>query len=57
MAPTLVRRIGHRGRLVLSGIPLSVEREVQHAYEALGMRLVKSQSRAGWVALLLQASW
>ena len=28
MAPTLVRRVGHHGQLVLSGIPSSVEQEV-----------------------------
>jgi ribosomal protein L11 methyltransferase len=57
MAPTLVRRVGHHGRLVLSGVPLSVEDEVQRAYGTTGMRFVKSQSRGGWVALVLQASW
>ena len=38
MAPALVRRVGHHGRLVLSGIPSSVEREVERAYRHLGMR-------------------
>jgi ribosomal protein L11 methyltransferase len=57
MAPALVRRIGHQGRLVLSGIPASVEQEVDQAYRHLGMRRVQVKSRAGWVALVLQASW
>lgn len=57
MAPALVRRVGHHGRLVLSGIPSSVEQEVDRAYRRLGMRRLDSRSRAGWVALLLQASW
>jgi ribosomal protein L11 methyltransferase len=57
MAPALVRRVAHRGRLVLSGIPSSVEPDVDRAYRRLGMRRVGVKSRAGWVALLLQASW
>ena len=57
MAPALVRRVGHQGRLVLSGIPSSVEQEVERAYRHLGMRHVRATSRAGWVALEMQASW
>jgi ribosomal protein L11 methyltransferase len=57
MAPVLVRRVGHQGRLVLSGIPVSVERDVDEAYRRLGMRRVRATPRAGWVALVLQASW
>jgi ribosomal protein L11 methyltransferase len=57
MAPTLVRRVGHQGQLVLSGIPSSVEQDVDQAYRRLGMRRVRVKSRAGWVALVLQASW
>ena len=57
MASALVRRVGHHGRLVLSGIPVSVERDVEQAYRRLGMRLVDVKSRAGWVAIVLQASW
>jgi ribosomal protein L11 methyltransferase len=57
MAPALVRRIGHHGQLVVSGIPRSVEADVEHAYRHLGMRRVSMKSREGWVALVLQASW
>jgi ribosomal protein L11 methyltransferase len=57
MAPALVRRIGHHGWLVLSGIPSSAESDVDRAYRRLGMRRVRVISRAGWVALVLQASW
>jgi ribosomal protein L11 methyltransferase len=57
MAPRLVRRLSHHGRLVLSGIPLGVEDEVGQAYRRLGMRVVSVRSRAGWVALVLEASW
>jgi ribosomal protein L11 methyltransferase len=57
LAPVVVRRVGHRGRLVLSGIPSSLEPEVDRAYRRLGMQHVRVQSRAGWSALVLQASW
>jgi ribosomal protein L11 methylase PrmA len=57
MAPALVRRIGHHGQLVLSGNTTSIEQYVDHAYSRLRMRRVSVTSRAGWVALLLQASW
>jgi ribosomal protein L11 methyltransferase len=57
MAPALVRRVGRRRHLVLSGIPSSVERDVDQAYRRLGMRRLRVTSRAGWVALVLQASW
>ncbi len=57
MAPDLVRRVGHHGQLVLSGIPTSVEPDVDRVYRHLGMRRVRVKSRAGWVALVLQASW
>jgi len=57
MAPALVRRVGHRGQLVLSGIPSSVEQDVDQAYHRLGMRRVRVTSRAGWIALVFQASW
>jgi ribosomal protein L11 methyltransferase len=57
LAPVLVRRVGHRGRLVLSGIPSSVEPEVDRTYRRLGMQHLRAQSRGGWTALVLQASW
>ena len=57
MAPVLVRRVGSRGRLILSGIPWSLESEVRQAYERLGMRYLRSEKRAGWIVLMLQASW
>jgi ribosomal protein L11 methyltransferase len=57
MAPVLVRRVGHQGQLVLSGIPASVESDVDQAYRRAGMRRVRVKSRGGWVALVLQASW
>ena len=57
MASALVARLGHHGQLVLSGIPSSVEQDGVEAYRRLGMRRVRVTSRAGWVALLLQASW
>jgi ribosomal protein L11 methyltransferase len=57
MAPTIVHRVGHRGRLILSGIALGVEQDVERAYRDLGMRRVDVKSRGGWIAIVLQASW
>ena len=57
MAPALVRRIGHFGHLVLSGIPSSTSSEVAQAYVHLGMQRVDTKSRGGWIALVLRASW
>ena len=57
MAPILVRRVRRRGRLILSGIPVSVESEVRRVYQHLGMRHLGSKTRAGWTAVLAQASW
>jgi ribosomal protein L11 methyltransferase len=57
MAPVLVRRVGHGGQLVLSGIPWSVASEVEQAYGRLGMRPAGTRTRAGWTALVLRASW
>jgi len=57
MAPVLVRRVGHHGRLILSGIPASLESEVAKTYQRLGMHRVGSEVRAGWSVLMAQASW
>jgi len=57
MAPVLVRRVGHRGELVLSGIPRGVAADVGRAYRRLGMRAAASSTRAGWTALVMRASW
>lgn len=57
MAPMLVRRVGHYGQLVLSGIPSGVEQDVHDAYRRIGMQRVRTTSRAGWSALVMQASW
>ena len=57
MAPILVRRVGRRGRLLLSGIPWSLASEVRQTYRHLGMQPIGSKTRAGWTALLAQASW
>src|SRR5262249_38710945 len=46
MAPTLVRRVGHNGYLILSGISWSLESEVLQAYQRLGMRHIRSAMRA-----------
>jgi ribosomal protein L11 methyltransferase len=57
MAPQLVRRVAHDGQLVLSGIPCSIQTDVDRAYRDLGMRHVTTKSRAGWTATILRASW
>jgi ribosomal protein L11 methyltransferase len=57
LAPVLVRRLGHQGRLVLSGIPSSIETEVDRVYRRLGLQRVRAQSRGGWSALVLHAPW
>jgi ribosomal protein L11 methyltransferase len=57
MAPSLVRRIGHQGDLVLSGIPVSLEHEVGAAYRRLGLHLLRTTSRQGWSALVFRVSW
>jgi ribosomal protein L11 methyltransferase len=57
MAPVLVRRVGHHGQLVLSGIASSTASEVAHAYVHQGMHQVDRKSRDGWTALVLRASW
>lgn len=57
MASVLVRRVGHRGQLVLSGIHSAMERDVDDAYRHLGMRRIRVMSRAGWTAIVMQASW
>ena len=57
MAPVLVRRVGSRGRLILSGIPWSLESEVRQTYQRLGMRHIRSDTRAGWTVVVVQASW
>jgi ribosomal protein L11 methyltransferase len=57
MAPALVRRVGHHGQLVLSGISAALEPDVEHAYRHIGMQRVRVTSRAGWVAIVMHASW
>jgi ribosomal protein L11 methyltransferase len=57
MASTLVRRIGHHGRLVLSGVGVTMEADVHDAYRRLGMRRLHVAERGGWVALTMQATW
>jgi ribosomal protein L11 methyltransferase len=57
MAPVLVRRLGNRGRLILSGISSSLEFEVRQSYQHFGIRHIGSKARAGWTVLMLEASW
>jgi len=57
MASVLVRRVERNGLLILSGIPWSLESEVRQVYQRFGMRHVRSETRAGWAALVFKASW
>jgi ribosomal protein L11 methyltransferase len=57
IAPALVRRVGHHGLLLLSGIARSAASEVAEAYIHNGMHRVDMKSRDGWIALVLRASW
>lgn len=57
MAPSMVRRLGHRGRLVLSGISWSLSTDVERTYQRLGMRTVRTDTRNGWSALVMESSW
>jgi len=57
MAPVLVRRLGHRARLILSGIPCSLEAELRQTYQRRGMHHVRSEMRAGWSVVVTEASW
>jgi ribosomal protein L11 methyltransferase len=57
MAPAIVRRVGHHGLVVLSGIPSGVAPDVADAYRRLGLRHARTATRGGWVGLVLQATW
>lgn len=57
LAPTLVRRVGHHGRLVLSGVPVSIAPDVERTYVRLGMRRAGVDQRDGWSSITLDASW
>lgn len=57
MAPTLSQRVAHNGRLILSGIRSSLVQDVERAYRRVGMRQVRTETRDGWSALTLHASW
>ena len=57
MAPALSQRVGHQGRLVLSGIRASLQFEVVRAYRDVGMACVDVKLREGWIALVMRASW
>ncbi len=57
MAPVIVQRIAHGGRLVLSGIPSGVAADVERAYQRLGLRPAPPYVRAGWTALVFDPSW
>jgi ribosomal protein L11 methyltransferase len=57
MAPRLVRAIGHRGTLLLSGVPLDQADEVARTYRDLGMSRSGGDQQGDWALLELLASW
>jgi ribosomal protein L11 methyltransferase len=57
LAPSLVRRLGHRGVLVLSGLREDDADEVARAYTHFGLHMRPGASRAGWLRLELGAPW
>lgn len=57
MAPSLATRVGHAGHLLLSGVSSGLQSEVERAYRRVGMHLIETRTKAGWVALSLRASW
>jgi ribosomal protein L11 methyltransferase len=57
MAPALMRRLRSRGRVILSGIPSSLESEVRQVYRHSGIGHIESKTRGGWTMLVAQASW
>ena len=57
MAPSLVRRLARRGRLLLSGIPDAVTPDVERAYRRFGLHERERRSRGGWTALVFAAAW
>lgn len=57
MAPAVIQRLRRGGRLVLSGIPGSLESEVRQAYRHLGIGHISSRMRAGWTVMVAQSPW
>ncbi len=57
MASVLVQRLARHGRLILSGIPPSLEPEVRQAYRHVGVRHIDGETRAGWSVLIAQSPW
>jgi ribosomal protein L11 methylase PrmA len=57
MSSTLARLVASRGRLILSGVPVSVAADVRHVYQRLGMSLLTLPERDGWTALVFHPSW
>jgi ribosomal protein L11 methylase PrmA len=57
MAPAIARRVGHRGGVVLSGVPSAMAADVARAGRDAGLLHLRTAARAGWCALVLRASW
>jgi ribosomal protein L11 methyltransferase len=57
IASSLPRRVARGGQLILSGVAAALTDDVARAYRHVGMRLDRRQTRQGWSALVLQATW
>jgi ribosomal protein L11 methyltransferase len=57
MSAALSRRLASGARLVLSGIPDSLDNDVAGAYQRLGLREVGRQGRDGWSMLVFAPTW
>lgn len=57
MAPALSRRVAHHGDLILSGVQVHMQSDVERAYRRVGMHHLDTRSRDGWSALAFRASW
>ena len=57
MAPVLVRRVGSVADSFSPASRWSLESEVRQTYQRLGMRHIRSETRAGWTVVVAQASW
>ena len=54
LAPSIRRRLAPRGAVILSGLLAHQANRVAAAYRAQGLRLVRAETREGWVTLTLR---
>ncbi len=54
LAPSICRRLAPSGTVILSGLLANQKNRVAAAYQARGPRLVRAETREGWVTLTLR---